>query len=153
MDMGNEIRRDTCPQKYTKKGSFIKDSLPIIISLLVVAFFSGNLFVGSGMNTVLVVVIEIIIVLALYGVFYVFLGKMKKRQAETYISICEKGICGICPLNGYKNKSFTLYYNEIARVNVKGERLFVYSPKGNVSLTLNDAAGSAALITGFLQNR
>ena len=39
-----------CPEKYYAKGSVVKDSIPTIIAIVIVAFFSGNLFNGSGMN-------------------------------------------------------------------------------------------------------
>ena len=144
--MGNEIKRDMCPEKYYAKGSIIKDSIPTIIALVIVAFFSGNLFNGSGLNVAITILIEAVFVCLMYGfIFFMFKG-MKTRLAETYISVCENGVCGVCPLNGYKNKTFELSYNEITKMVVKGERLFLYSNKGNVALTLRDAAGTAAHI-------
>ncbi len=144
--MGNEIKRDMCPEKYYAKGSIITDSIPTIIALVIVAFFSGNLFNGSGLNIAITILIEAVFVCLMYGFIFIMFKGMKKRLAETYISVCENGVCGICPLNGYKNKTFELSYNEITKMVVKGERLFLYSQKGNVALTLRDAAGTAALI-------
>lgn len=144
--MGTEIKRDQCPEKYYAKGSIIKDSIPIIISILIVAFFSGSLFSESGMDTVITIIIEIVFSLILYSVFFFMFKGTKKRLAETYISVCENGITGICPLNGYKNKSFEVHYNEITKLTVKGERLFLNTTKGKITLTLKDAAGTAAAI-------
>lgn len=144
--MGNEIKRDMCPEKYYAKGSVIKDSIPTIIALVIVAFFSGNLFNGSGLNTAITILIEAVFVCLMYGFIFIMFKGMKTRLAETYISVCENGVCGVCPLNGYKNKTFELSYNEITKMVVKGERLFLYSSKGNVALTLRDAAGTSDLI-------
>lgn len=132
--------------KYYAKGSVVKESIPTMIALLIVAFFSGNLFNGSGVNMVITILIEFIFMSLMYGFVFFMLKGMKTRLAETYISVCENGVCGICPLNGYKNKTFELSYGEITKVVRKGERLFLYSGKGNVVLTLKDAAGTAALI-------
>lgn len=144
--MGNELKRDMCPEKYYAKGSIIKDTLPTVIALIVVAFFSGSMFNGSGLNAVITILIEVVFVFAFYGfIFFMFKG-MKQRLSETYISVCENGVCGVCTLNGYKNKTFELSYGEITKMTVKGERLFLYSGKGNVILTLKDATDTAALI-------
>ena len=144
--MGNEIKRDVCPEKYYAKGSVIKDSIPTVIALVIVAFFSGSLFNGSGMDMAITILIEAVFVCGMYGLVCLLFKGMKKRLAETYISVCENGVCGICPLNGYKNKAFELAYDEITKMVVKGERVFLYSKKGNVALTLKDAADTAALI-------
>lgn len=144
--MGNELKKDVCPEKYCAKSSIIKDSIPTIIAILVVAFFSGSFFNNSGLNIAVTIVIEAAFVILLYSIFYIFMSGMKKRWAETYISVCENGVCGICPLNGYKNKTFELYFNEITKITVKGERLFLYSQKGVVALTLKDANGTAKII-------
>ena len=144
--MGNEIKRDVCPEKYYAKGSVIKDSIPTIIALVIVAFFSGNMFYESGMETVVTIIIEAVFVCGMYGfVLFMFKG-MKKRIAATYISVCENGVCGVCQMNGFKNKTFELSYAEITKMVVRGERLFLSSKKEKVSLTLKDAAATAELI-------
>lgn len=144
--MGNEIKRDSCPAKYCDKGSLIKDSLSTLAAALIVAYFSGNLFHASGLNIAVTILIEAAVVLVLYGMtFFLFKG-VKKRLAETYISVCEGGICGICPQNGFKNKEFSLTYDQISKLTVRGDRLILHSQQGVVNLTLTDAAGTAALI-------
>ncbi len=142
--MGYEIARDVCPQKYYAKGSVIKDTIPTIIALIIVAFFSGSL--SFEINAIVTIIFEIVFVCITYGFIFILFKGMKKRLAETYISVCENGVCGICPLNGYKNKNFELFYNDITKMVVKGERLFLYSKKGNVALTLMNAAATSALI-------
>ncbi len=144
--MGNEIIRDKCPDKYFKKGNLFIDALPVLIASLVVAYFSGSLFKGSGMETAIVIVVEAVFIFGLYGLFYWFMGGMKKRLAETYISVCENGICGICPINGYKNREFSHTYSEITKVIVKGERIFIDTVSGRIALTLNDANGVGNII-------
>lgn len=144
--MGEELKRDCCPEKYCAKGSVIKDSIPTIVALVIVAFFSGDLFIGSGLSSVVTILIEIVFVLLMYSVIFVMFKGMKQRLAETFISVCENGVCGVAPLNGYKNKTFSLTYAELTKLVVKGERLFLYSKNETVALTLQDAAGTAALI-------
>lgn len=146
MQLGNELKRDFCPPKYCSQGSVFSESIPTLIAVVIVAFFSGNLFNASGMDMAITIVIEIVFAALLYGFTFIMFRKMKKRLAETYISVCEKGVCGICPQNGYKNRAFSLCYSEITKVVVKGERLFLYSEKGNVVLTLQGAGETSALI-------
>ncbi len=145
MNLGNEIKRDSCPQKYCAKGSIIKDSIPTIIALVIVAFFSGTLFNDSGMDMALTIIIEVLFAGLMYGLVFLMFANMKKRLAETYISLCEEGFCGICQA-GFKNRNFEQSYFDIKRVLVKGERLFIYPATGVIALTLNDAAGVAAII-------
>lgn len=146
MQLGNELKRDFCPLKYCSQGSVFAESIPTLIAVVIVAFFSGNLFNASGMDLAITLVIEIIFAALLYGFTFIMFRGMKKRLAETYISVCENGICGICPQNGFKNREFSLLYSEITKVIVKGERLFLYSRKENVVLTLQNAGETSALI-------
>lgn len=148
--MGNEILRDSCPEKYCKKGNLFIDALPVLIASVVVAYFSGTLFKGSGMQTVIIIVIEVVVILGLYGIFYFFMNGMKKRLAETYISVCDNGICGVCPINGYKNREFSHTYSEITNVTVKGERIFIDTASGRIALTLNNALAVAQAINSKL---
>ena len=148
--MGNELKRDTCPEKYCKKGNLIKDTIPVLIALVIVAVFSGSLFDQSGMNTVVTVIIEVIFFAAMYGVIYWMLGKSKANLAKTYIAVCENGVCGVYAAGGFTSKPFELSYTSVTKLTVKGERLYIYSPKATVSLTLNDAEGIAALIRSNL---
>lgn len=146
MELGIELKRDACPPKYCSQGSAFADSIPTLIAVVIVAFFSGNLFNAGGMDFAITLVIEIVFAALLYGFTFIMFRGMKKRLAETYISICEHGVCGICPQNGYKNREFSLLYGEITKVAVKGERLFLYSRGGNVVLTLQSAGETSALI-------
>lgn len=153
MQMGNELKRDFCPPKYCSQGNAFADSIPTLIAVVLVAFFSGSLFDASGMDFAMTLVIEIVFAAALYGFAFVMFRGMKKRLAETYISVCENGVCGICPQNGYKNREFFLLYSEISKVAVKGERLLLHSPKGNVALTLQNAGETSALIQTKVNER
>ena len=144
--MGDEIKRDRCPEKYCSKGSVIKDSIPTLIAILVVAYFSGDLFRAGGIGAAAVIVIEAVVVFGFYGLLYLFMSGIKKRLAETYISVCENGICGVCPINGYKNREFSHTYSEITKVIVKGERIFIDTVSGRIALTLNDTKGVGEII-------
>ena len=144
--MGTELKRDTCPMKYCKKGSLLGDSLPVIGAMIIVALFSGNLFISAGINTIVSIIIEAVFIIAIYSIFYVMFGKVKDCLAETYISVCKNGVCGICHVNGFKNVAFELTYAEITKMIVSRDRLTLFSAKGRVPLTLNDAQGVAAII-------
>ena len=150
MQLGNELKKDTCPEKYCKQGSFVAESLPILVSSLIVAFFSGNLFQASGVSVAVTVAVEAVFVAVIYGMFFFFMKGMKKRLAETCICVCEGGVLGICALNGFKNRQFCLPYSQITRMEVKKDRLFLYGAKERVILTLKDAPGTAALIQSKL---
>lgn len=144
--MGNEIKRDVCPEKYCAVGSVVKDSIPVLISIVLVAVFSGNLFNGAGLAMLPVVLVEAVVVLLMYGLYCLMLRGAKKRLAETYISVCENGVHGVYPLNGYKNAPFELSYSSVTGVTAKGERLILTSGRKKIVLTLKDAKGTAALI-------
>ncbi len=146
MDVGNEIKRDVCPQKYYEKGSVMKDTLSIVAVTVVISLFSGNLLEAGGLNTVVTLLIEALFVVVMYAMCHFLLKGSKVRLAETYISICENGICGVYPINGMKNGNFSLMYSEITKLSVKNDRLIIFSNKGRIILTLVDAQGSAALI-------
>ena len=144
--MGNELKRDFCPPKYCATKNVFAESIPTLIAVVIVAFFSGNMFSAGGMDMAVTIIIEIVFAAVLYGFSFLLFRGMKKRMAETYISVCENGVCGICPKNGYKNREFSLRYNEITKVNAKGERLVLNSRKGNVVLTLQSAGETAEMI-------
>jgi len=146
MEFGNELARDTCPEKYCAQKNVFIESLPTLIAVVIVAFFSGNLFNSSGMSQVTVIVIELVFVFVMYALMYTMFRGMKKRLAETYISVCDYGVRGICPKNGFANREFALNYGEITKIQAKGDRLFLQTQKGNVVLTLHNAAEISALI-------
>ncbi|MBQ7121120.1 MAG: hypothetical protein IJO03_02530 [Clostridia bacterium] len=154
MNLGNEILRDSCPQKYTEQGNLFKETLPVIVMLVLVSLWSGSLFRGGGISGIATLVIEIIFVFGMYAfVFFVFKGS-KKRLAETYISICENGVCGVCPLNGFKNRDFCVYYGSITNVKAKKDQLFIYSAGSKTAVfTLHNASAAAALIQSRLNNK
>ena len=144
--MGKELRRAFCPPKYCKQGSVFAESLPTLVALVIVAFFSGSLFQAGGVNFAITVVIEILFAGLMYGFFFLFFRGMKKRLGETYISVCENGVCGVCPVNGFKNREFSLLYSQIDTITAKGERLIINAKEGNVVLTLENAPGICSLI-------
>ena len=146
MNLGNELKRDACPEKYYKPSGLIKDTIPTLISLIIVAFFSGSLFNGGGINTVVTVLIEIVFIGLVYTCIYFMFKGTRKRLSETYISVCENGICGVYPVTGMKNKAFSLRYDEIKKLTAKRELLTICTEKETIRLTLSDASATAALI-------
>lgn len=144
--MGIEIKRDMCPPKYYSKVSLITDTLPVLIALVFVASVEASLLRAAGLDDAVILLVNIAFVALVYlYVFFMFRG-LRSRLAETYISVCEYGVCGVYQKTGFKNDTFGLVYNEIAKMKVKKDRLLLDSPKGRVVLTLSDAANTGALI-------
>ena len=154
MNLGNEIARDCCPQKYTEQGNLFKESLPVIVMLILVSLWSGSLFRGGGVGGIATLIIEIVFVIGMYAFVFFVLKGSKKRLAETYIVICENGVCGVCPLNGFKNRDFCVYYSSISKVRAKKDQLFIYSAGNKTAVfTLHNASAAAELIQSRLISR
>ncbi|MBQ6701448.1 MAG: hypothetical protein IJN17_00665 [Clostridia bacterium] len=146
MNLGNEIKRDSCPEKYYKSKGFAKDVLPILIPLAVIGIISGILMGTSGAGIIITLVIEALFVGLGTAFLLIFISGSKKRLSQQHISVCDNGICGVCPLSGSKNRRFEHAYSEITKISTKGDRLVIYTEKGNVSVTVSDADATAALI-------
>ena len=125
-DFGNELLRDQCPQKYHSKSSLYKDIIPVIIAAVIVSFFMGNLLESSGLN-------------------WLFSG-IKNRLSKTYISVREKGICGIYAVNGYHNAAFLIPYEDIRYVSYHGEKAILETRQGKFTFLLEHASETVALI-------
>lgn len=143
---GAEIKRDTCPRKYCTKKKMIADSIPSLLALIVVAFFSGNLFGASGLHMVFTILIEVAFIAVMYAVTYRTLEKARKCFANMYICVCEQGVMGVCIDKGYKNREFAYAYEQIKKVTAKGERVFLSTDSEQIVLTLDNARETAALI-------
>ena len=146
MDLGQEILRDKCPEKYCSKNSFFSDILPILLASVVVAIMSGTMFNKAGINIFTTVVMDVLVIMFLCGLFLVLFSGVKKRLAQTYISVCEKGICGIRAINGYKNGMFEIVYADILKVTNKGERVIIETKIGKIIMTLSKAEETVNLI-------
>lgn len=145
MNFGQQIKKDSCPEKYWKKGNFFVEFLPALASSLLVAFLSGNLFYNGGISLVVTIVIEAIVVLGLTGFMYLLTSGTKKRFAQTYISVCEGGVQGVCPA-GFKVREFAVPYAQIQKVTAKGDRLTLVSAQGTFIVTVGDAQNTCTLI-------
>lgn len=145
MHMGNELKRDSCPPQLCSQKRLFLDTIPILISLLFVAVLSGSLFSAAGMDTVVIILIEVVLWGAVYAMMLMMFRKMYKRIAESYISVCAFGVCGICPM-GARSKEFALPYSQIQKITAKGNRLVIKAPGLNAAFTLGDAPGTCALI-------
>ena len=146
MDFGSQIKRDSCPEKYWKKGNFFVDILPVFAASLVVAVLSGDMFTGGGLHIAATIAIEAVVVLALTGTMYFITNGQKKRFAQTYISVCEGGVQGVCPVSGFKCKDFAIPYSQIQKVTAKGDRLTIVSAQGTYIVTVGDAQNTCTLI-------
>lgn len=145
-DLGNEIKKVRCPDKYCSTKFTAGDFLPILLASIVVAYFSGTLLSAGGINIILTVLIETVFVVGMCFFTNILFKGVKKRLAETYISICENGICGIWAVNGYKNAEFKALYGEITKVTYRGDRVVITTNHGKIVLTLNDVTENVALI-------
>lgn len=145
-DFGNELLRDQCPQKYYSKNSLYKDIIPVIVAAVVISFFSGNLFISSGLSWLISLLIEIGFIVLFSIVFYFLFGGIKKRLSETYISVREKGICGIYAVNGYKNATFSIPYEDINFVRYHGDKATIETKQGKFTLILEHVSETVELI-------
>ena len=144
--LGNEILRDQCPEQYYCRRSLLKDILPIVIAAVIVAFFSSTLLDSAGLDWYWNLLIEFLFVMVLGVVFYCLFGGIKKRLSQTYISVCEKGISGICAVNGYKNESFSIPYEEISFASYQGDRAIIETKNGKYTFTLERVSETVGLI-------
>lgn len=153
MNLGNELARDFCPEKYSSQGSIIKDTLPTAIVLVLISLWSGGLMGTSFSNIIVSIVFDVVVFCALYAFIFFLMRGVKKRLAKTYISICEYGVKGVCPYNGYKNRDYSIYYKDISKINVKKDQLFIYSKGSRTAVfTLHNAAAAAELIKSKMNN-
>ena len=143
---GAEILKSSCPEKYLRKSSLISDCLSTFVAFLIVAYFSGNLFKAGGLNSVTIIIIEAVVILFFTVLTYFLFKGVKKRLSETYISICENGICGIRAVNGFKNAPFSVSYDGITKISHKSDRVYIDSNQGKIILTLNNAEEAVRLI-------
>ncbi len=144
--MGEELKKDRCPDKYCRTDNMFKDIIPVLLALLFVTYVSGTMLNEGTGNTLVTVIVEVLTYVALTALYSSMIKKQKQRLAETYIRVCENGVYGVFAVNGYKNKRFDLYYEDISRITVKKDRLFIYSRNGNVNLWLTDPQGVADVI-------
>ncbi len=145
-DFGIELFKDQCPEKYYCKSSLYKDIVPVIIAAVIVAFFSGNLLISSGLGWLVSLLIEVGFILLFSLMFYVLFGGIKKRLSQTYISIREKGICGIYAVNGYRNAPFQIPYEDITYVSYQGDRAVIETKQGKLTFVLEQVSKTVELI-------
>lgn len=145
-DFGNELLRDQCPKKYYSKNSLYKDIIPVIVAAVVISFFSGNLFISSGLSWLISLLIEIGFIVLFSIVFYFLFAGIKKRLSETYISVREKGIYGIYAVNGYKNATFSIPYEDIRFISYQGEKAVIETNQGKLIFVLENVSETVELI-------
>ena len=145
-DFGNEFIRDQCPQKYHSKSSLYKDIIPVIIAAVIVSFFMRNLLESSGLNWLFSTLIAIGFTVLVSFLFYILFGGIKNRLSKTYISVREKGICGIYAVNGYHNAAFLIPYEDIRYVSYHGEKAILETRQGKFTFLLEHASETVALI-------
>ncbi len=144
--IGKEMARATCPKKYCTTGSVVKEVISSTLSFVIVSVAAG-LFLNKG-GADITVSITVGVVFVLLGTLFmtVIINGQKKRWAQTYISVCEHGVTGICPLNGYKNKTFAISYKDINDVIVKGDRLLLKTTSEKINITIERTAEIANII-------
>ena len=74
--MGNEIKRDICPEKYYSISSVLKNCMPSVIAVMIVAFFSCSMIKENGSTFRKAIRIEIIFVLIMSSLIFLFFYSM-----------------------------------------------------------------------------
>ena len=143
---GAILKSDKCPEKYCSKSSIWKESLPVLIAVILVSVTSGRLLTSGGAKLAVTILIDVVICGGMYALFYFLFSGMKKRMAETYINVCEGGIFGVRAVNGYKNDSFAVSYFEISDATYRGDRAIINTARGKMVFMLSDARGTVELI-------
>ncbi|MBE6911542.1 MAG: hypothetical protein E7473_03360 [Ruminococcaceae bacterium] len=144
--LGAELMKVGCPKKYCAKPNLLSDILPILISSIIVAYFSGNLLNAGGFTFVTTLIIEGVFVAFCLSFFYFSFKGVRQRLSETYMSVRENGIYGIRAVNGYKNATFELEYSSITSCTSKTDRIFIKTKDEKIVMTLEKAAEVTALI-------
>ena len=149
-NLGAEIRRSTIPQKYMTNSSLIGDIIPTAIAFLLVELYSGTLLSGT-MGAVMSFVISLIIYCIFMTIMYFVFKAMRKKQAQTYITVCEYGIYGTCA-RGMNLCNYVVPYSDIKSVSGKRETLRITSAScGSIIHMLPDAPEIATLIQSRMQ--
>ncbi len=143
---GTELLRDQCPKKYYSKKSLFKDIVPIVIAAVIVSFFSGSLLKSVGLGLWYAVLAAAGFVILFSVIFFVVFGGIKKRLSRTYISVMETGISGIYAINGYRNASFGIPYEDITFASYRGERAVIETKQGKFTFVLEHAPETVELI-------
>jgi hypothetical protein len=148
--MGNELKRDTCPEKLYASGNLFVETLPALLALFFVGCFSGSLFLSAGVGMPLTILFEAIFVGGMYAFLYFTMKSSKKILSMTYLSICENGVSGVVGKNSFSTRSFQFPYEQIKQATVKGDRLMLKTTIENIFIPLKDATASADLIRSKL---
>ena len=117
-ELGAIRKRFSCPEKYSTQAPLWKDILFNLIPVLIVGFMIASLANGAGMSAAGAYVVGALVT-AGFTFFSVFVTRAwKKRYEESYMTLQEKGISGVCPVNAFHSKEFAVAYNEIRNVRL-----------------------------------
>lgn len=143
--LGEELLRDKCPEKHCSQSTLVKDIIPSAIAMLLVELYSGFL-VSQAVDSIITIAVYAVIYVLLIGYIYFMFKGMKKRLADTYIKVCENGICGVCPANGFKNREFIVKYEDISKVKANKERIQIFAKNERIALLVHDAKRLESII-------
>ncbi len=133
-ELGAIRKRISCPEKYSTQAPLWKDILFNLIPVLIVGFMIASLANGAGMSAAGAYLVGALVT-AGFTFFSVFLTRAwKKRHEESHLTLQEKGISGVCPVNAFRSKNFAVTYNEIRDVTVKKDRLTLDTTAGRIVL-------------------
>lgn len=150
MDLGKELWRDECPEKYSEpKNGFFPGIITTIIVFVTNLF--GNLELFQA-NIWVAIFVAAICSLFCFCIVFFMTRKVNDQYKGTYICVCEKGIYG-CFNGGGKKKDFQLYYSELKNAKRHGAvmgkdliTIYAENKRDSVSLRLNNPARAADMI-------
>ena len=138
-ELGAIRKRFSCPEKYSTQAPLWKDILFNLIPVLIVGFMIASLANGAGMSAAGAYLVGALVT-AGFTFFSVFVTRAwKKRYEESYMTLQEKGISGVCPVNAFHSKEFAVAYNEIRNVTVKKDRMTLDTAAGRIVLFAEEA--------------
>ncbi len=151
-ELGEILKTDRCPEKNCEKGGIMKDCVIVDIVMAIISVVSGNMLIKGGVGFAATVAFELVFLVAVYTAVYYIMKGSRNRLAETFINICEKGICGIRAINGYKNGDFSVAFSDIKKVTNRGERVIIHTETQKIVMILTDAKETVSMIYTMIEN-
>ena len=143
LELGPVRKTVACPQKYSAQAPLWKDILSNVIPLLILGYLMASLSHGAGLSWTGAYLVGALVVAGFLIFSVVVTRAWKTRYGESFLTLHEKGISGVCPKNAFHLKDFAAAYGEIRNVRVNKDRLILDTVEGRIVLFAEDAEALA----------